>query len=597
MLLAPVNEPIRVSWGKLQATQSVRLQVGLCTDDAVVRALFAQRNAKGRHYGSQRYQPSQLSRSASKISEQNADSFQSAFNSAKHSWFRAGQTALSVQQDISTFVEVHEAWVKSEIGASRAYIEATKWFVGAYAALFASWSVVSMRMVPIAGVGPRQFAIIAEEDLQPQTVIHELIGLLSSDPADNASHSNLSVLQDLDGIPRVLFGPLRLLNHCCVPNARFDFKQHGNGLTVTVRTNKIIPKGEEITISYGRGFWTEDTPCLCVVCQGPQHVARPDEDLKQEKKNKEARRNERRRKNRAIAKLKYPFEEGGKKDRTDKSVRRKTRVPGRTPRSPRTSYVPRALYTPADATPLAKTKRPTPQQIESKRSEKSPDGRNARRECRGEEGMPGKGREAGERNKVWEGKKGAGKTRGKATTEGATRWHEESESEGWGGRRKGGTWRSRGTYRKEGFPALPRFVGRAVSQSEGLNMVRVEVEASATALPACASERVGDGRCEARNVLPRTTSLVFRGICQRGRGAFPQSVNRPARPPLDRNSAKYAQPTKYDLDPFWVLCFSVLDVYIRRWRAPSTSPRSSLLKSSNRGDVKRQSRAYSVTGA
>ncbi|KAJ7271317.1 hypothetical protein B0H12DRAFT_1067170 [Mycena haematopus] len=202
MLLAPVNEPIREAWGKLQATH------------------------------------------------------------AKRSWFRAGQTALSVQQDISTFVEAQEAWVKSDIGDSRAYVEATKWFVGAYATLFASWSVVSMRVVPIAGVGPRQFAIIAEEDLQPQTVIHELIGLLSSDPADGASHSNLSVMQDLDGVPRVLFGPIRLVNHCCIPNARFDFAQHGNGHTVTVRTNKIILKGEEITVSYGRDFWTEDTPCL-----------------------------------------------------------------------------------------------------------------------------------------------------------------------------------------------------------------------------------------------------------------------------------------------------------------------------------------------
>jgi hypothetical protein len=61
------------------------------------------------------------------MSEQNADSFQSAFNVAKRSWFRAGQTALSVQQDISTFVEAQEEWVNSEIGVGRAYVEATKW--------------------------------------------------------------------------------------------------------------------------------------------------------------------------------------------------------------------------------------------------------------------------------------------------------------------------------------------------------------------------------------------------------------------------------------------------------------------------------------
>ncbi|KAJ7810734.1 hypothetical protein B0H13DRAFT_1927176 [Mycena leptocephala] len=222
-MLAPLDDP------------SVRLQAGPRTDDMVVEALFAQRNAKGRHYGPQR-------------------------------WFRPGQTALSTQQDISTFVEAQEAWVKTEIGVGRAYAEATKWydlaqFVGAYAALFASWSAVSIRAVSIAGVGPRQFAIIAEEELPQQTTIHELTGLLSSDPSDGASHSNLSLMQDLDVVPRVLFGPSRLVNHCCALNAR---------ASVTVRTNnKIIRRQEEITVSYGPGFWTEDNPCLCSVCLGP----------------------------------------------------------------------------------------------------------------------------------------------------------------------------------------------------------------------------------------------------------------------------------------------------------------------------------------
>lgn len=65
-----------------------------------------------------------------------------------------------------------------------------------------------MHMVSIAGVRPHQFAIIAKGDLPPQTVIHELTGLLSSDPADGASHSDLSIMQDLDGAKRVLFGPI-----------------------------------------------------------------------------------------------------------------------------------------------------------------------------------------------------------------------------------------------------------------------------------------------------------------------------------------------------------------------------------------------------
>ncbi|KAJ7431086.1 hypothetical protein B0H11DRAFT_2132123 [Mycena galericulata] len=297
-MLAPLNDPVREAWGNLQATQSVRLQVGLRTDDTVVEALFAQRNVKGRHYGPQQYQPSRLSGSSSQLSKQKADSFQGSFNDAKRGWFRPGQTALS-----------------AEIGFGRAYAEATKWFVGAYAALFARWSVVSVRAVPIAGVGPRQFAIIAEEELPQQTIIHELTGLLSSDPADGASHSNLSVMQDLDGVQRVLFGPIRFVNHCCAPNARFDFAQHGNGHIVTVRTNnKIIRRREEITVSYGTGFWTQDNPCLCSVCLGPQPVPRRDEDIQQQRKTKEGRRNARRRKNLAISNLKRAVEETVEED-------------------------------------------------------------------------------------------------------------------------------------------------------------------------------------------------------------------------------------------------------------------------------------------
>ncbi|KAJ7939770.1 hypothetical protein B0H13DRAFT_2300479 [Mycena leptocephala] len=318
IMLAPLDDPVREAWGNRQATQSVRLQIGLHTDDTVVEALFAQRNAKGRHYGPQRYQPGRLSSSSSQMSKQKADSFQSSFNDAKRNWFRPGQTALSAQQDISTFVEAQEAWVKSEIGVGRTYAEATKWFVGAYATLFARWSVVSVRAVPIAGVGTRQFAIIAKEELPQQTIIHELTGLLSRDLADGASHSDLSVMQDLDGVQRVLFGLIRLVNHCCAPNARFDFAQHGNGHTVTVRTNnKIIRRREEITVSYGPGFWTEDDPCLCSVCLGPRPVPRRDEGMEQQKKTKEARRNARRRKNLAIAKLKRAIEEGVEEGRNE----------------------------------------------------------------------------------------------------------------------------------------------------------------------------------------------------------------------------------------------------------------------------------------
>ncbi|KAJ7646119.1 hypothetical protein DFH06DRAFT_1300865 [Mycena polygramma] len=267
--MSKLDNPVRPAWGQLQSTQSVRLQLGLRADDTIVEALFAQRNAKGRHHGRQCYTPSRMSTSPSQMSTHRADhdSFQLSFNEAKTNWFRPGQTALSAQQDISTFVEAQEKWVKTHVGPNTVHAEAAKWVVGSYAALFASWSVVSMRMIPIGGVGSRQFAVKAEDDIPPHTMLHELTGLLSSDPADGRSHSNLSVMWDLDGVQRVVFGPIRLINHSCDPNAWFQFVKQGNGHAVTVCTNdKSIQKGEEITIDYGRGYWTEDNPCLCSIC-------------------------------------------------------------------------------------------------------------------------------------------------------------------------------------------------------------------------------------------------------------------------------------------------------------------------------------------
>ncbi|KAJ7658706.1 hypothetical protein DFH06DRAFT_1195693 [Mycena polygramma] len=301
------QNPVRSAWGALQSNQSVSLQIGLRTDDSVVQALFAQRNARGRHHGRQSYAPSRLSsRPRTNTHQAEHDNLQLAFNEAKINWFRADQHALGAQQDIATFVEAQERWVRAHIGPSPVHADAAAWFVGGYAALFASWSLVSLRMRAIGGVGPRQFAVIAEENIPPQTTLHELTGLLSSSPADGRSHTNLSVMYDLDGERRVLMGPIRMLNHSCNPNTDFLFLKSGNGHAVTVRANRQIQKDEEITVSYGRQFWTAGNHCLCPFCVPPDAVTVPQTTVSCEirpQKTRSAGRHTRRRANIARAKI------------------------------------------------------------------------------------------------------------------------------------------------------------------------------------------------------------------------------------------------------------------------------------------------------
>jgi hypothetical protein len=65
--------------------------------------------------------------------------------------------------------------------------------------------------------GIRGFGIVASVPLLAGEYIYELTGLLSVD--GNAEHTRLSEIRAADNTVRILFGPLRMLNHDCNPNA------------------------------------------------------------------------------------------------------------------------------------------------------------------------------------------------------------------------------------------------------------------------------------------------------------------------------------------------------------------------------------------
>ncbi|KAJ7720249.1 hypothetical protein B0H16DRAFT_390084 [Mycena metata] len=179
--------------------------------------------------------------------------------------------------------------------------------------------MVSMRVIVIAGVGPRQFAIIAEEVIPPLTTLRTPV-------VGPCRWLEPLQLVRYGGLGRCAKGP-DVINHSCAPNARVSIiyfipaisssktitvplAEHGNGHTVTVRTNNnIIQGGKEITVSYGRGFWTPENSCLCSVClpRDPNPVQRDTVQLdsaerEAERQPKKAERNKRRCVNEAKAK-------------------------------------------------------------------------------------------------------------------------------------------------------------------------------------------------------------------------------------------------------------------------------------------------------
>lgn len=47
----------------------------------------------------------------------------------------------------------------------------------------------------------------------------------------------------------------RYINHSCVPNTSFQVARVGVGVRVVVVVEREIPRGEEITVDYGEGYW------------------------------------------------------------------------------------------------------------------------------------------------------------------------------------------------------------------------------------------------------------------------------------------------------------------------------------------------------
>ncbi|KAJ6454027.1 hypothetical protein C8R47DRAFT_1228846 [Mycena vitilis] len=159
-----------------------------------------------------------------------------------------------------------------------------QWTLCAYTVLLAPWSAVKLRVTRMGPSDTKGFAIVAARDLKENEYIYELAGLMSIDTAELAQHTDLSVVTfPGHDTKHILFGPIRLVNHDCQPNAEFVHLSHTDDMhAMTIQTNRAICKGDQLFIDYGIEYWADEAQaaveCPCATCN-PQQPARDNRSL------------------------------------------------------------------------------------------------------------------------------------------------------------------------------------------------------------------------------------------------------------------------------------------------------------------------------
>ncbi|KAJ7284385.1 hypothetical protein C8J57DRAFT_1288277 [Mycena rebaudengoi] len=127
-------------------------------------------------------------------------------------------------------------------GISRSF----RWCLCAYSILLAPWSVVALKVTHMGSTKELGFAVHASQPLKAGEIIYELAGLLSTD-TEAPNFTRLAEMEADDGTPRVLIGPIRLVNHDCSPNAEYMFIP-GHPLARTIRVLRDIAAGDEVSL-------------------------------------------------------------------------------------------------------------------------------------------------------------------------------------------------------------------------------------------------------------------------------------------------------------------------------------------------------------
>ncbi|KAJ7656714.1 hypothetical protein DFH06DRAFT_1198321 [Mycena polygramma] len=143
--------------------------------------------------------------------------------------------------------------------------KALKWALQAYLVVIAPWSSVKLKVVRMGRDEVPGFGLVATRYIAKDEYIYEAIGLYTTD--FSADHSFLSTIAcPRHRTPHVFWGPIRLINHDCIPNV--EYIEVRDTRAMVVQASRPIQAGEELFVNYGRDFW--EGPCPCRTCNpGP----------------------------------------------------------------------------------------------------------------------------------------------------------------------------------------------------------------------------------------------------------------------------------------------------------------------------------------
>ncbi|KAJ7621520.1 hypothetical protein DFH06DRAFT_1232784 [Mycena polygramma] len=196
------------------------------------------------------HEPEQMSLDAQTTAD-DVKHIRELFESAKRHLLKQSQTLKELLRQTELLAAQISTYVKNN---SKRLDAAVLWSLRAYCILLAPWSTVQLRIVTLRTTQGHGFGIVAATELQKGEYIYELCGSFDLSVTTSRTHNT----------PHVLFGPLRLVNHRCKPNAEF-IAVNGSRMMIAAATRKICV-GEEIVVDYGANFF-EDV-CPCNDCQG-----------------------------------------------------------------------------------------------------------------------------------------------------------------------------------------------------------------------------------------------------------------------------------------------------------------------------------------
>ncbi|KAJ7668566.1 hypothetical protein DFH06DRAFT_1378337 [Mycena polygramma] len=266
-LLFPSLRSLLARWAALLSSSSkTTVSVAIACDDAVAFSLFRQikeREPKWRH------EIARLSaRDEDLINEAAAEELRLTFRDAQAAMLNINQTYEGLLNATANLINVQK-WTRTALGEGYKLGQGVLWCLRATVVLLAPWSPVKLHLAQLGEGNPVQFGIMTKVHIPADTLIYELVGQLSSDSVDGEARektTSLSEMSAFDGSSRVLFGPIRFVNHSCDANTVFE-QFESRTRAVMIRTLRDIACGEEVTVNYGPDYWEEGQQCLCGTCE------------------------------------------------------------------------------------------------------------------------------------------------------------------------------------------------------------------------------------------------------------------------------------------------------------------------------------------